>query len=283
MKIRKGSVQLERFVVPYRVYGEADKTLVCVSGAQQTMAVWKSVISSFVKDYAIVVFDSPGQGRSKLLSGQPAISLDEQVAVLHSIVRDTHNYEPVHLAASSWGTIVAAAYAARYPATVDKMILGSFGVKPSKTMLEVIKEGQQLYDENKGPEIAHLMIERFGQFIPVSYKTRIIEQFRHMTREQFLSFYAHCEFVENARHISNFVNLKDIKAHTLIVNGEHDTILDLEDGAFASSQIPNCEVTIVPGAGHFLHFEQEDILEIYKEFLLRRASPMNCGSAAAAV
>ncbi len=267
--------------MPYRVYGEADKTVVCVSGAQQTMAVWRSFTSYFVKEYSIVVFDSPGQGRSRVLSGPPAISLDEQVEVLHSIVRETHNYEPVHLAAASWGTIVAAAYAARHPAAVDKMILGSFGVKPSKTMLEVIKEGQQLYDENKGPAIAHLMIERFGQYIPDSYKSRIIEQFRQMTREQFLAFYANCEFVENARHINNFVDLRNIKAQTLIVNGEHDTILDLEDGVFASAQIPNCEVKIVPGAGHFLHFEHEEILEIYKEFLSRNGSALNCGPAAA--
>ena len=162
---------------------------------------------------------------------------------------------------------MAAAYAARYPAAVDKMILGSFGVKPSKTMLEVIKEGQKLFDENKGPEIGDLMIKRFGQFIPDSYRSRIVEQFRQMTREQFLSFYSHCEFVENARHISNFVDLQSIKARTLIVNGENDTILDLEDMAVASAQIPNCEVKIVPEAGHFLHFEREEILEIYKEFL----------------
>lgn len=281
MKIRKGSVRLDRFVVPYRVYGEVEKTLVCVSGAQQTMAVWRSFISYFVKDYSLVVYDTPGQGRSPILSGPPAVSLDEQVEALHHIVRETHQYEPVHFAAASWGTIVAAAYAARYPAAVDKLILGSFGVKPSKTMLEVIREGKQLYDENKGPEIAHLMIEKFGQYIPDSYKTRIIEQFRQMSRDQLLSFYAHCEFVENARHINHFIDLRNIKAHTLIVNGEHDTILDLEDAAFASAQIPHCEATIVPGAGHFLHFEQEDILAIYKEFLSRRQSSLNLDPAAA--
>ena len=267
MKITKSDLEAGRFVVPYRVYGDGPKTIVCVSGAKQTMAVWRSFVSYFVSDYSVAVFDLPGQGRAKILSGSHAVSLDEQIAILHKVVESTHGYETVYLAAASWGTIVAAAYAARYPAAVDKMILGSFGVKPSKTMLEVIKEGQKLFDENKGPEIGDLMIKRFGQFIPDSYRSRIVEQFRQMTREQFLSFYSHCEFVENARHISNFVDLQSIKARTLIVNGENDTILDLEDMAVASAQIPNCEVKIVPGTGHFLHFEREEVLEIYKEFL----------------
>ncbi len=272
MKITKGELQEGRFLVPYRVYGGGDRVLVCVSGAQQTMAVWRSFSSYFCKNYSVVVFDSPGQGRSQILSGSSTISLDEQVTALHSIISTIHGYGPVYLAAASWGTIVAAAYAARYPTVVEKLILGSFGVKPSQTMLEVIQEGRRLYNENRAPDIGYMMIERFGQQIPDAYKKRIVEQFRHMSQRQLDSFYAHCDMVENGRHISRFVDLQNIKAYTLIVNGDNDTILDLEDAGYASSQIQNCEVRIVPGAGHFLHFEQGDILDIYDEFLSRQYS-----------
>ena len=69
MKITKNALRLGRFIVPFRVYGEADRALVCVSGAQQTMAVWRSVTSYFSGDYSVVVFDSPGQGRSRICAG----------------------------------------------------------------------------------------------------------------------------------------------------------------------------------------------------------------------
>lgn len=287
MKIVKGELQEGRFVIPYRVYGEADKLLLCVSGAQQTMAVWKPVVSYFSREYSIVVFDSPGQGRSRLLYGPPAITLDEQVDVLHAVIRKTHGYAPLHLAAASWGTIVAAAYAARHPGAVEKMVLASFGVKPSQAMLDVIREGQRLYDQGRGPEIAVLMIQRFGSQIPHTYQRRIIEQFQHMSPEQFQCFYAHCDFVRETGHIDRFVDLQNIKANTLIINGDHDTILDLEDVSFARSLIPNCEVQVVSGAGHFLHFEREDILDVYKEFLARQApavqpAPRNGGAGRAA-
>ncbi len=270
MKITKGEIKEGRFLIPYRVYGDREKMLVAVSGAMQTMAVWRSVVSFFAADFSIVVFDFPGQGRAQILSGSPVVSLGEQTAVLRHVVDATNqSSDLLNTAAASWGTIVAAAFAARYPSEVGKMVLGSFGVKPSKAMLDTIIRGQQLVDENKGSEVGQMMIESFGQRLSLSLKSKIIEQFHHMDKEQFLVIYAHCDFVRHARHISDFVDLRNIQAKTLIVNGEHDTILDLRDGEFVATQIPNCELKMISDAGHFLHFEREDILNIYREFLAR--------------
>ncbi len=269
MKTIKGQLALGRFEVPYRVYGEAASTIVCISGAKQTMAAWRSFISHFVSDYSVVVFDLPGQGRSKILSGSPGVTFDEQVDVLYRVVESTNRNGRVHLAAASWGTIISAALAARHPELVDKMILGSFGAKPSKAVIEVIKAGQRLFDGDKTSEIAPLMIENFGQFIPESHKKQMIDQFRLMSREQFLSFYEHCSFIEQASDIADFVDLASIRASTLIVTGEYDPILDVADIEAASLRIPDCEFRMVPGAGHFLHWEKADILHIYSDFLGR--------------
>ncbi len=269
MKTIKGELALGRFLVPYRVYGEAAETIVCISGAKQTMAAWRSFVSHFVSDYSVVVFDLPGQGRSQIISGSPAVSFDEQVEVLHSVVKSTNRNGAVHLAAASWGTIISAALAARHPELVDKMILGSFGAKPSKAVIEVIKAGQRLFDGDKTSEIAPLMIEVFGQYIPESHKKQMIDQFLQMSREQFLSFYEHCSFIEQATDIAEFVDLGNIKASTLIVTGEYDSILDVTDIEAASLRIPDCEFKLVPGAGHFLHWEKADILHIYSDFLAR--------------
>ncbi|MEE8233507.1 MAG: alpha/beta hydrolase, partial [Gammaproteobacteria bacterium] len=144
-----------------------------------------------------------------------------------------------------------------------------FGAKPSKAVIDVIRKGQSLFNGNKTEEIAPLMIEKFGQHIPESHKKSMIVQFRGMSREQFLSFYEHCEFVEQATDIEDFVELGNIRASTLIVSGEYDAILDQDDVAKASSRIPDCELKMIPGAGHFLHWEQADILYTYSEFLAR--------------
>ena len=269
MKIEKGELSIGRFLVPFRIYGEAEKTIVCISGAKQTMAAWRSFVSHFVADYSVVVFDMPGQGRAEILNGNAAIGFNEQIDVLLKVINATNRNGSVHLAAASWGTIVSAALAARYPALVDKMILGSFGAKPSKAVIEVIREGQNLFDTNQLDDIAPLMIQKFGQHIPETHKKQIIEQFRGMSREQFISFYEHCTFVEQAKNIEDFIDLGKIEARTLIVTGEYDAILDHDDVAEASLRIPDCELKMIRGAGHFLHWEQSDILHTYSEFLAR--------------
>jgi pimeloyl-ACP methyl ester carboxylesterase len=126
-----------------------------------------------------------------------------------------------------------------------------------------------LFDGDKPGEIAPLMIEHFGQYIPESHKKQMIEQFRHMSREQLLSFYEHCSFIEQASDISEFVDLASIRASTLIVTGEYDSILDVADVEQASQRIPHCEFKLIRGAGHFLHWERADILHTYSEFLAR--------------
>ena len=269
MKKAKFEIELGRFLVPCRMYGNAEQIIICISGAKQTMASWRSFISHFVADYSIVVFDMPGQGRSLILEGSQGVTFDEQVQVLHAVISKVSPNKAVIIAAASWGTIIGAAYAARYPDRVDKMILGSFGAKPTQAILDVIREGQQLFKDNQTSKIALLMIERFGQNISESHKSQIINQFQKMSWEQYKSFYEHCEFVSKTKDIDNYIDLRKIKASTLIVSGEYDPILDKDDIKEASSHIPNCEYKMIRNAGHFLHWEREEILHTYSEFLSR--------------
>ena len=81
------------------------------------------------------------------------------------------------------------------------------------------------------------------------------------------NFRAHGQLLETTTHINEVVDLHSIKAQTLIINGAMDTVMDFEDVAIAAAQIPNCLVKIVPGVGHFLHNESEDVLSIYRDFL----------------
>jgi pimeloyl-ACP methyl ester carboxylesterase len=267
MKIEKSELKLGRFEIPYRVYGEAKETIICISGAKQTMAAWRSFVSHFVADYSVVVFDLPGQGRAKILEGEPSASFQDQQDILLGIINKANRNGKVILAAASWGTIISAAVAANHPHLVDKMILGSFGVKPNKEILEVIHQGKTLYDENRLHEIAPLMIRSFGQKIPDSQKRQIIEQFGNMDREHFISFYDHCVFVEQCTHIEEYIQLSKIEAKTLIISGEHDAILDHDGIREAAKRISDCVYKLVPSAGHFLHWEQPNILHTYREFL----------------
>ena len=267
MKVAKGELKIDRFVVPFRVYGEGRQFFVCVNGVQQTMAAWRSVVNYFSQGYRIVLFDMPGQGRAKIVSGPKNVAVDEQVRVLHQILSSQNGPGKAIVAGASWGGIVVAIFASRYPAMVDKIILASFGIKASDKLLALIREGMRLHKSGRADEVAGIIIKYFGEHLSKSFKKRVYDQFKNINEEQFETLYGHGKLLITTQHINEVVDLSTIKARTLIINGAKDTILDLEDVATASAQISDCQFSLVPGVGHFLHNENEEVLRIYKDFL----------------
>ena len=269
MNITRGEITAGRFVIPYRLFGKGSQLMVCVNGAQQTMAAWRPVVNYFYKDYRLLLFDFPGQGRARIISGSSVVGLDEQVEVLQQVLAAQNRPDRSILAGASWGGVVVAAFAARFPHWVDKIILASFGIRVNEKLVQAIKEGQRLNGTATGEQVAGVIIKYFGQHLNESFKRKMYDQFKNITKEHLENFHAHGELLQSTKHIDEVVDLHSIRAQTLIINGALDTVMDLEDITLAAAQIPNCEVNIVPGVGHFLHNESDDVLGIYRAFLAR--------------
>lgn len=234
------------------------------------MAMWHSLVSRFKNHYRIVLFDFPNQGKGQIISGsaqQP--SLDEQVEILMAVMDKTGVSTDATVCAASWGGVVAVAFAAKFRDRVRRLVLASLGTKPNKKMIETIKQGAAI-DMNNRDQMASVLIKGFGDNLPLRFKQKIISQFRTMKEESIRAFYEHGLFVISSKQLGEIVNLKNIRAKTILLNGEKDTIIDLDDVRFLASQIPDCQIRIIKDAGHFLHMEREGILDIY-ENILRQA------------
>jgi pimeloyl-ACP methyl ester carboxylesterase len=264
----KGKRDLGRFRVAYRIYGHSGPYIICVNGAQQTMASWHAAVLKFSGSYRILLYDAPGQARGTILSGGAAVSIDEQVEVLCALIRAILGpQEPIHLVGASWGAVIAAIYAAREPERVKFLLLASFGLQPSPQMMKVVEGARQLYFSEHRSDGAKLIIEMFGQRLSEENKRRMILQFQNLTNEQFDSFYEHIKVIASTSHLADYADLGKIRAKTVIINGADDQLLDNRDLEAASKLIPNTEVRVIPDAGHFLHLEREEILDIYQGYL----------------
>ena len=266
-----GELSSSRFTVPYRLYGSSDNLIVCISGAKQTMSAWRSFISHFQDNYSILVFDLPGQGRSVIESGDLGVSLDEQVDVLNSLLSHVGAEKFKHrYLGGSWGSIVAASFLERNPGLFHRAILGSFGTKANSVLGGIIDQVQVYIDAGRGAEIAPLMIEKFGKLIPEHLQRQIIRQFDDMSDEQFTSFYEHSKAVTEMGDLKSHIDLAAIDVPVLVIMGQYDTIMDLFDTRIATSLIPLGEFRLVKGAGHFLHWENSDILSDYRNYFESR-------------
>lgn len=262
--IVKGIIETGRFSIPYRIYESEGPHIICLNGVQQSMAMWHTVVERYSPHYRIVLFDFPNQGRGKVLSGPALVTLDEQVGILREVIKATGTNNGVSLCSASWGGIIAMAFAARYPGQVKQLCLASLGTKANATMVETIKKGLAADPKNR-QKMADILIDSFGQNLPKDIKDKIIKQFHSMSQENLNAFYEHGLAVVSAKKIGDLIKLSDIREKTFLIYGEKDTIIDLEDVKFLASQIPDCQVRIIKGAGHFLHLEKVDILDIYAD------------------
>ena len=261
----KDQLHVNRFVVPYRVYGNSGPHLVCLNGIQQSMAMWNSFVRRFSSRYRIVLFDFPGQGKGHVLSGSTKTSLEEEVEILHEVIKGT-GVKDITLCTASWGGVVAMMFAERHPPIVRRLVLGSLGTRANKQMVDIIKSGSQI-DPNDRGKISDSLINSFGQNLPDMIKRKIMKQFSEMSQERLAAFCEHGLFIIDGKNLRDVVNFKGIQAETILLRGENDTIVDLDDVQYLTSQIPNCRMEIIQDVGHFLHLETDDVLDVYRKLL----------------
>ena len=216
----------------------------------------------------VVIFDMPGIGRSEIKSGSAHVTVEEQLEILHTLIEETHPGGELTLAGSSWGTAIAAAYAALRPDAVQHLVLSSFGMKPNAGMEVLVRRAIAVYREGDYAKGADLILEMFGNQIGETYKQQIISQFKHLSDAHAEAFYEHTSNILKLGRLDDVIDLTQIKARTFIINGENDTIIDIEDMYIAERLIPNCQIRLVEGVGHFLHFERPELLDEYAEFFL---------------
>ena len=270
----KAVLRTGRFEIPYRVYENDGPHLICLNGIQQSMAMWQGFVTRFARDYRIILFNFPGQGKGRSLSGPVRPSLAEEVDILSQVMKATYVNHDVSLCTASWGGIVALAYAVKHPQAVKRLLLGSIGTRPNQKMIETIQRGRAL-DLKDRAQIADLIIDSFGQKLPEPVKKRIAVQFRSISKENLQSFCDHGLNVISVQKFSDHIDLKKVSVETVLIRGEEDTIVDLEDVMFLSSQIPNSQLRIIKNVGHFLHMESEAVFDVYRELLSNTVGTIN--------
>jgi pimeloyl-ACP methyl ester carboxylesterase len=264
----KYEIDIGRFAVPIATAGDAgDPVIVVVNGAQQTMASARSLVRHFrPRGFRVVLFDFPGQGRGRFLHGPPRLQLMEQVEVTAAVIRAGASGTPVNVIGGSWGAVVAAATSAMHPELVGQLVLGSFCTAANPALLQIARRGRRYIDEGSFDLLGGLFVDGFGAGLPETRKAQIREQMRGLSREHAHNLYHQSFLFADGADIAQHVDLGDIRARTLIVNGELDPIVDEGSLHAAARRIPDCTGILVPGVGHFLHNEAPDVLWVYERF-----------------
>ena len=240
--------------------------MLLLNGAQQTRGAWRSVIKRFSHFYRIVTFDAPGQGAACAGVATKRFSLADHVEITAAVLDAANQTGPLTLVGASWGGFVAAAFAAQFRTSVQTLVLASIGVEPSPILRKLIAEGQGYVDAGDPEALGRMIVKAFGDRLPNAMRDRIVRQFATASNENLRSFYCQSAYVASAGRLQDLVNLTSITARTAVVKGAYDPLIDEADIDILMT-IPNAEYIRVPNAGHFLHWERPEIVELYAEFL----------------
>jgi pimeloyl-ACP methyl ester carboxylesterase len=170
------------------------------------------------------------------------------------------------LIGGSWGAVLGAATAARHPARVRRMLLGSFRTSANRVLLEMARAGRRYVEAGQPERVADIFVEGFGARLPQAKKDQIRRQMRALPAEQARHLHALSLLFADGADISRHVDLGAVRARTLILNGAEDPIVDEENLHWAVARIPDCAGYLVPEVGHFLHEECPALLETYAAF-----------------
>ncbi len=240
----------------YEVQGNvnASETLIFLNGLTQSTLAWFFCLPFFKDNYKIILLDFIFQGQSDK-TGEPR-DFDQHALDVISVL-DHEKIQKATFIGLSYGSLVAQHLAVEHPQKINKLILiSTFAHKtPMFNAIELSwwrsleTGGYSLMFDNMMPYV--LSEDYFSKpIIPIEMLKKSREDLN-----------------QNAQAIFNLMRatkdrddyrpeLKKIKAPTLIIQGEKDTLLPIYLATEVQKNISGSKLEIIKGAGHTLNLER---------------------------
>src|SRR3990172_3347340 len=237
--------QTENFVNAngIKIYYESvgnGKSLIFLHGAMGTSQVWEPYIPILSNDFNIILPDLRGHGKTENPSKKIDLHLmaDDIAALI-----DPLKLDKPFLCGWSGGGDIGLDIAMRYPYYVGRLIVGGVTLRVTETALASLKgmgvdgPGQINFEqaEKAIPQLTNVWKKDHVQS-PLHWKELLTQVSFEMINPTLPA--------EDA--------LKQISVPTLIIWGDRDQFLPVEDAVELYRLIPNAQLAVVPNADHFI-------------------------------
>lgn len=261
----------------YRVYGGGpDTTVVLAGGPALALSYLDKDLAPLAHGRTVIYYDARNAGHSQIVMDPAMLSMERHVADLEA-VRQHFGIGKLKLIGHSWGAMVAPFYAAAHPQNVDRMVLVTPG--PIETQYDAISEAERI--SRTDPAVLQHQGELFGLLFSGTSPDPV------GTCEELFSIWFPAYFYDpanasnmrgrycdttpagaNALIFSLFAGraslgqtwdlapmLGGIQVPALVIHGAGDAI-PLASTAGYSSALPNGELLVMDGSGHFPWLEE---------------------------
>jgi 3-oxoadipate enol-lactonase len=231
--------------------------LVLIQGMGFDRSGWEPVLRKLRRHFRLVLVDNRGSGLSDLPAGSFSVAdmAGDIVAVL-----DGADIRRAHVAGVSLGGMVAQELAIDYPERLDGLVLvATTPGWPFAYPMPVVSVRLIAATGSMTPEIAlrrhteNALSARTVQDCP-QIVGRLVELQRSRTADP-RAWPA--QAAAGARYAGRLRQTR-IRARTLIVHGDADTVVDPGNGKLLADRIPGARLVIFPELGHLLFWQDPD-------------------------
>ncbi|MBX6343255.1 MAG: alpha/beta fold hydrolase, partial [Thermomicrobiaceae bacterium] len=223
--------RVDDLVVYAEVAGEGPPVLL-LHGLAGSTRWWSRNVAGLAARLRVYALDLAGFGRTTAARRRP---LDELPEVLAAWM-DQVGIERAHVVAHSMGGAVALRLAAEHPERVDRLVLVDAAGIPSSGGF--VQFGRDLLREGLQTTLGlvPLLVSDVLRAGPAS----LLSASREI-------------LAEDVRPL-----LARVRAPTLLVWGERDALVPLEEARALAAQLPGARLVVIPGAGHNAMIDQPD-------------------------
>jgi len=126
----------QRGQVEYRAAGDArNPAVLMLHGLGSSSAGYRAQFAGLFREFHMIAWNAPGFGGSSPIPGHHAV-IDDYADALEAFLRALRVERVSALVGSSWGSIVALAFARRYPALVGSLVLSAPNVAKGRVVGE---------------------------------------------------------------------------------------------------------------------------------------------------
>jgi pimeloyl-ACP methyl ester carboxylesterase len=251
--------------------------LVLVQGLGFDRAGWEPILAPLQRHFRLVLVDNRGSGDSdpSLERFQVTQMATDVVAVL-----DHAGIAKAHVLGISLGGMIAQELAAEHPGRVDALVLaattpgfpGGYPIPGPSMALFVASP----FLSPEAKRRRHVMNALSAE--TVRDRPALVEQLvSHVAARPTSPHGASAQAIAGAGYVSQH-GQQAIRARTLVLHGDADTVVDPRNARILAGRIPDAELLLFPGLGHLLFWEDPDAFaEAVVSFLLHRPAGVRAG------
>ena len=246
-------VQVGDIAMYYRVDGEGHP-LMLISGGGNDHSNWIMQTPEFSKKHRVICFDNRGTGRTDAPDSPYSVEMmaDDAIGLL-----DALEIDQAHILGLSLGGMIAQEIALKYPQRVNRLILLGTTARGQSIAPGFVELGAKLIDEEYSQETL------FREILPWMYTEKFCQNKEQV--EMIIGavvaypyptpIYVWARHADAGKEHDTRDRLKEINARTLVLVGQEDIVTPLELSQELAAGIPNAELLVLEGGGHYLPFE----------------------------